>query len=322
VVVLQQLNYLAALARERHFARAAEACHVSQPTLSAGIRRLEQQLGVPLVQREHHFQGLTPEGERMLEWAHRILADCDGMQRDLVVMRDGLSGRLRLGAIPTALPAISLLTGPLRQRHQAITLFVESLSSREIERRLHESKLDAGLTYLDSEPLRGVRSLTLYRERYVFLARATGRYAKLATISWEDAATAPLCLLSPAMQNRRILDRNFHAVGAAPLPVVETNSIATLYAHVRDQRMYTVMAHTWLRLFGVPADMRAIPLTEPDISPAIGLVWLDRDPEPLLAKTLVATARRVPVEALLHDAVADILPGPVAAGEAAPVAAP
>jgi DNA-binding transcriptional LysR family regulator len=303
VVVLQHLTYLAALARERHFGRAAAACHVSQPTLSAGIRRLEQQLGVPLVQRAHRFQGLTPEGDRMLEWAHRMLVDHDGMRRDLVAMRDGLSGRLRLGAIPTALPVISLLTKPLRDRHPAITLSVESATSREIERGLQESELDAGLTYLENEPLHGVRSLALYRERYVFVARAEGRYATLESISWQDAAASPLCLLTPTMQNRRIIDRNFQSVGAAPQPVIETNSISTLYSHVRDQAMCTVMAHAWLHLFGMPPAMRAIPLTEPDTSQAIGLVWLERDPEPLLAQALIATARDAALEARLEEGV-------------------
>jgi DNA-binding transcriptional LysR family regulator len=259
------------------------------------------------VQREHHFQGLTPEGERMLEWAHRILADCDGMQRDLVAMRDGLTGRLRLGAIPTTLPSIALLTAPLRRRHEGVTLTVESLTSREIEKRLHEFELDVGLTYLENEPLRGVRSLALYRERYVFLTRAVGRYAAMETIAWEDAAAAPLCLLSRSMQNRRIVDRLFASVGTAPEPVLETNSIATLYSHVRDQQMHTVMAHTWLRLFGgVPAGMRAIPLVEPDASQQIGLVWLDRDPEPLLARALVNTARENRLEALLDHGVPHI----------------
>jgi DNA-binding transcriptional LysR family regulator len=301
LVVLQHLTYLAALARERHFSRAADACHVSQPTLSAGIRRLEQQLGVPLVQRAHHFQGLTPEGERMLEWAHRILADVDGMSRDLVAMREGLSGRLRLGAIPTALLTVSLLTSPLRRQHPAITLAVSSLSSREIERGLHESQLDAGLTYLDNEPLRGVRTLTLYRERYLFLARAPGPYAELESIPWREAAEVPLCLLSTDMQNRRIIDRTFREAGAAPQPVMETNSIMTLYTHVREQQMYTVMAHSWLHRFGVPPAMRAIPLTEPDASQAIGLVWLDRDPEPLLTRALIATARETPLVELIDE---------------------
>jgi tryptophan synthase beta chain len=75
---MRQLEYVTALARERHFGHAAAACHVSQPSLSAGIRSLEAELGVPIVIRGRRYAGLTPEGERVVAWAHRILADADG----------------------------------------------------------------------------------------------------------------------------------------------------------------------------------------------------------------------------------------------------
>ena len=74
-MVLRQLEYLAALAREKHFGRAADACHVSQPTLSAAIRLLEDDLGAPIVERGHRYVGLTPQGQVALEHAHRILAE-------------------------------------------------------------------------------------------------------------------------------------------------------------------------------------------------------------------------------------------------------
>jgi DNA-binding transcriptional LysR family regulator len=90
-MLIQHFRDLAAVAREGHFGRAAEACHVTQPTLSDGIRRLEEELGVALVRRGHRYEGLTPEGERTPSWAHRILADTDGMRMDVVAMREGLS---------------------------------------------------------------------------------------------------------------------------------------------------------------------------------------------------------------------------------------
>ena len=80
---LRHLTYLVALVREEHFGRAARACHVSQPTLSSGIRRLESEVGFPIVRRSQRYEGLTPEGERVLEWARRILADVDGLDDEL-----------------------------------------------------------------------------------------------------------------------------------------------------------------------------------------------------------------------------------------------
>jgi DNA-binding transcriptional LysR family regulator len=292
-VVLQHLSYLVALAREEHFGRAADACHVSQATLSEAIRRLEEEFGVPLVQRGNRYQGLTPEGERALVWAGRLLTDADGMRADLDAMRAGISGQLRLGAIPTSLPMVSLLTRPLRERHPTLRLLIRSLSSREIERGLHDAELDAGLTYLENEPLAGVRSRRVYDERYVLLAPSDSRWAAGPSVTWAEAASAPLCLLPLDMQNRRIVDGVFASVGQAPEPVLETNSISTLHAHVREARLCAVMADTWLYGFDVPAGMTAVPLTEPDERQAIGVVWLDRDPEPPLARALVALSAGV-----------------------------
>ncbi len=96
-MILRHLSYFVTLAREKHFARAAEACHISQPTLSAAIRKLEDDLQVRLVLR-----GLTAEGERVLTWAQQILNDYDGLQIDLTGLRSGLTGStgsLRLGSI-------------------------------------------------------------------------------------------------------------------------------------------------------------------------------------------------------------------------------
>ncbi len=113
----RQLEYLVVLDRERHFGRAADACHVTQPTLSAGIRALETSLGVPLVRRGHRFEGLTPEGERVLRWAQRIVADHRNLTADAERMRGDGVGVLRIGAIPTALPVIAHLTSPFLALH-------------------------------------------------------------------------------------------------------------------------------------------------------------------------------------------------------------
>jgi DNA-binding transcriptional LysR family regulator len=84
---IRQLLYLVALAREKHFTRAAQACHVTQPTLSGRIRQLEQELGVPIVERGQRFHGLTREGERVLKWAHVILDDWTSMQQEIEGLR-------------------------------------------------------------------------------------------------------------------------------------------------------------------------------------------------------------------------------------------
>ncbi|MDB5580840.1 MAG: LysR family transcriptional regulator [Bradyrhizobium sp.] len=91
-MLVRHLSYFVALARERHFARAAEACNVAQPTLSAAIRTLEEYLGVPLVVRSHRFVGLTPEGEKLLIWGRQILTDYQSLHDDHAGGRKGHGG--------------------------------------------------------------------------------------------------------------------------------------------------------------------------------------------------------------------------------------
>ena len=97
---LRQFQYLVALEQEKHFGRAAEKCHVSQPSLSSALKSLEEELGIPLILRQQKFQGFTEEGKRVVTWAKRLLADRSAMIEELSVMRSDLNGRLRIGATP------------------------------------------------------------------------------------------------------------------------------------------------------------------------------------------------------------------------------
>src|SRR3546814_9214961 len=98
-----QLAYFVTLSKERHFARPADASPITQPTLAAAIRKLEEGLGVPLVARGHRFTGLTPEGEKLLAWSRQILTDYQSLINDLAGARTGLVGELRFGVIPAAM---------------------------------------------------------------------------------------------------------------------------------------------------------------------------------------------------------------------------
>jgi DNA-binding transcriptional LysR family regulator len=97
---MRQLVYLVALDRHRHFARAAEACHVSQPALSAGLAELERELGITIIKRNRSFQGITPEGERVLAWAHQVLASLDGLKQEAALVRQVAGGHVSIGTIP------------------------------------------------------------------------------------------------------------------------------------------------------------------------------------------------------------------------------
>jgi DNA-binding transcriptional LysR family regulator len=295
-MIARYLEYIVALARERHFARAAAACHVTQPTLSTGIKQLEESLGVLIVERRQRFVGLTPEGERVLAWARRILADYRGLEQELTETREGLIGEVRIGGIPVGLPALGLLTARFAARHPRARFQIVSQTSREIQRGLDEFSIDVGVTYLDNDPLARVRTLELYREHYVLITHRSEDLGARKTVTWAEAASLPLCLLTPSMQNRRILDSYFHRAGADVRTVMETNSLVTLWSHVRFGSWSTVVPHTFLLMLGEPAHLVAIPLVEPQGSHTVGLVASSRDPLTPMTRAVLSFAAEVTLD--------------------------
>jgi len=289
-VAIQQLEYLVALARERHFGRAASACHVSQPTLSVAIRRLEHELDVVIVLRGQRFEGFTMEGQRVVTWAHRILAERNELLADVERMRGGLTVTARIGAVPTSVPASPLVTSRFLERYPGARVRIESMSSREIARRLAEFELDAGLTYLDAETPPGTKRVELYRERYVLVAPSAHPLMQHSEVRWTEAAELPLCALTTAMRNRRIIDANMAADGAQFSPVVEADTVGALYTHIKTLRLASVVAHTWLDAFGMPDGLAMRPMVEQGPGPAVGLIVLDREPNSLVAQALLEAA--------------------------------
>lgn len=290
--MFRKLVYLLALAKEQHFGRAAESCHVSQPTLSNAIRQLETELQVPIVERGQKFAGFTPEGHKVLEYARRIVAERDSLYQELDALAQGISGNMRIGAIPTALPVLPHLLARFSERFPKTRASIISLSSRDIQRELDAFALDAAVTYLDNEPLSNVRTVPLYSERYLLLAQRSlvGARDVHAGMPWREAAELPLCLLTTDMQNRRIADTAFRMAGHAVVPTIETNSIVSLYTTVRNRLCASIVPSQLLTLFPAHPDMIAIPLVEPNLSYVVGLVCADRDPAAPLAKALADTA--------------------------------
>jgi DNA-binding transcriptional LysR family regulator len=279
-MLLRHLQYLTALAQERHFARAAAACKVTQPTLSAGIKQLEEQLGLLVVQRGKRFEGLTSEGERVLAWAQRITADTESLEQEASRLRKGLVGRLSLGVVPAALPAVPILALPFARRHPGITLKVFSTTSIDIQAGLDDFRLDAGITYLDNEPLSHVRAIPLYREQYLLITPAGTPLAERGRVTWHEAASLPLCLLTPDMQNRRILNGYFAQAGVVAHPSLETNSVFTLCALVRSGYWSSVLPHGFLSMLSGAEGVAVVPLDGPAAAHTVGLVIPDRDPLP------------------------------------------
>jgi DNA-binding transcriptional LysR family regulator len=293
--MIDKLEFVLALAREQHFGRAAEACNVSQPTLSAGIKQLEDMFGVLLVQRGSRFQGFTPEGERVLEWARRIVADARAMRQEIDTLKRGLAGHVQIAAIPTALAMTAMLTTPYRAKHPNVRFTIVSRTSIQVLSMLENLEVDAGLTYVDNEPLGRVSTIPLYREEYRLLTSSSSDLGSRDEVTWEEVGKIPLCLLTPDMQNRRIIDGLLRSAGAAASPTLESNSMIVLFAHVRTGKWASIMPAKLAETLGLTENVRSIPIVEPAATHAIGLVGPDRDPTTPLIKALIAEAKQLAV---------------------------
>ncbi len=291
--MIDKLEMLLALAREQHFGRAAEACGVTQPTLSAGLKQLEEGFGVLLVQRQSRFIGFTPEGLRVLDWSRRIVGDYRAMRDEIRALKRGLAGHLRIAAVPTALPIVSTLTTPLHAAHPEVLFTILSRNSIEILTLLENLEVDAGLTYVDNEPLGRARAIPLYHERYCLLIGADRPLGDRKSVTWTEVASVPLCLLTPDMQNRRIIDRKLRDAGVEPSPTLQSNSMVLLFSHVRTGQWASVMPAVLAETMGLPEPIRAIPIEDVTPPPTIGLVYPHREPLTPLTAALVTEARRV-----------------------------
>jgi DNA-binding transcriptional LysR family regulator len=291
--MIDKLEFVIALAREQHFGRAAEACNVSQPTLSAGIKQLEDTFGVLLVQRGSRYHGLTQEGERVLEWARRIVADARAMRQEIDALKRGLTGHLQIAAIPTALAMTAMLTTPYRARHPDVRFTIVSRTSIEVLSMLENLEVDAGLTYVDNEPLGHVSTVPLYREEYRLLTSLTSELGNRDQVTWTELSNVPLCLLTPDMQNRRIIDGLLREAGAPPSPTLESDSMLVLFAHVRTGKWASIMPARLADFLGLTDSVRSIPIVGPAATHLIGLVVPDRQPTTPLIKALVSEARQL-----------------------------
>ncbi|OYY07401.1 MAG: LysR family transcriptional regulator [Rhizobiales bacterium 35-68-8] len=291
--MIDRLEFLIALARERHFGRAADVCGVSQPTLSSGLKQLEESLNTLLVVRGSRFEGFTVEGERALEWARRIVSDSRAMRQELDALKRGLTGEIKIAAIPTALPMVSGLTTPYRANHPNVSFTILSRTSIDVLKQIENLEVDAGLTYIDNEPLGRMSSVPLYREEYRFLTAADAPLGDRETVTWAEVGKVPLCLLTADMQNRRIIDQVLRSVGIETAPTLQSNSMVVLHSHVRTGRWASIMPAVLADNLGLTPAVRSIPIVEPVIGHTIGLVAPEREPMTPLVAALLTEGKKL-----------------------------
>jgi len=272
--LLDSMRYLVALAQHRHFGRAASACHITQPALSNALRALEADLGVAIVRRGRTYAGLTPEGERVLDSANRMLHEQELLHQDLHSAAGVPRGTLSIGAVPTTIPVAACFVAQLQARYPGIKPVLRSLSSPEIESGIEGLSLDLGLGYTE----RGAKfkAVPQYVEQYFLLRRSPDDKAKPlqfgSTVRWADAAKLPLCLLTPEMHNRSIVDGAFEVAGVAVQPAIETNSIVSIVLGVLDGQVSAIVPGALMTLVRGYPGLEALPLRDPDVRTPIGFM--------------------------------------------------
>ncbi len=285
-----KLEMFIALAREKHFGRAAESLNISQPTLSAGIKQLEDQLGVQLVYRGSRFGGLTPEGLSALAWAHRIVADVRQLHDEMRAKRHGLSGQIRLAVIPTAQTWAARLASSVTRRHPKVTFTILARNSREILQMLEAFEAEAGISYLDNEPLGRVDVTRLYTENYMLVCPPDSPVARQSRVTWPELDAMPLALLTPDMQHRRILNQIFVDHGVSPHTYMESNSIIALVAAVADGGCMALLPTDIARFLAHDKDLALVPLSHSHGRQGIGLILPQHEPRPPVIEALLKAA--------------------------------
>lgn len=276
--LLEAMRYLAALEQHRHFGRAAQACHITQPALSNAVRALELEFGVTIVRRGRQYEGLTLEGQKVLATAHRMLHDRETLRQELHALEVQPTGSLVVGAVPTAMPIAARFAAWMRERHPGVMPALRSLSSLEIESGIESLALDLAFGYGERATDRRTRIEVLpqYKEHYFLLRRRIGAAAtsrRVGTaVTWAEAADEPLCMLTPEMHNRTIIDAAFATAGVRPRPVIETNAVLPLVLAVLAGNVCSVMPGALVAVALQYPELEARPLVAPEVVTPIDLL--------------------------------------------------
>lgn len=273
-MTLTELRYIVALAREKHFGRAAEKCFVSQPTLSVAVKKLEEELGVVLFERGQSEVSVTPAGEPIVQQAERVLAEAARVKELAETAGDPLAGPLRLGAIFTIGPYLLPKLVPLiKQRAPKMPLMIQENFTRKLLEALKSGELDVAVLALPvQEP--GLVAQAVYDESFRVLVPATHPWAAYAATDVDALLSEPLLMLGRGNCFRdQVLDLCTRA-GAGGPQVLEGSSLETIRLMVASGVGVTVMPATAVDT--LPKDdplLRVLPFAGATPARRIGLVW-------------------------------------------------
>lgn len=278
MISLRELEFLASLARRKHFARAAEECGISQPAFSMRIRKLEEKLDTPIVKRGNRFLGFTAEGDALVRHARRIVDDVKIMEQEFRSAKGEVTGKLVLAVVPTAVIFAARAVKILRTRHPGVRVNIQTATSLAIQQGLENGLYEAGITYGEGVSRDLVRVEDLYQETYTLLVPVDLAPRHTGEVTWAEAAKVPLTLLEPGMQNRRILDKVFDDLGLFPDVYVETSGFIAAMVLASEGMSATVVPTHLVEALGQPVGTVALPLADPVLEKDMAIVTPLRDP--------------------------------------------
>jgi DNA-binding transcriptional LysR family regulator len=289
---IKHLHYLVALSKERNFGRAANVLGISQPALSQAVQQLERHFATSIVQRQQTgFQGFTRDGEDILAWARQAIGDHDRLVNEVGKEHESdLRGSLRLSLAPVTMSIVSLLTTPFADRYPNVTISITSRTLRQLEQDFRNFEVDVGISYLDAVEQPGLRPYFLYDESYYLLVPDGHYLSDRRSISWREVGELPLCLLARSLQNRIVLDKIFAQVGVTSKAIIETDCSLGLFAHMRSNKWLTVVPHSYFYLLGDWGYIRSIPIENPVVTSAIGILIQERNPIPSVIQAFLEIA--------------------------------
>lgn len=271
---LKQLRYLVALADHGHFGRAAEACFVTQSTLSSGIQELEALLGAPLAERTRRSVMLTPLGERMVKHAHDLLRMAEDMV-DLAHLQQGIhAGEIRLGVIPTIGPyVLPKALFRIKATFPELKVYLMEDQTARLLKQLRKGELDAVLLALPY-PIEGVDTEVIAEDRFVLACPPDHKLAKKSSISDDDLISEPLMLLADGHCLREHALSACHLEGRALMEGFEATSLLTLVQMVASGLGLTLLPQLAIDA-GLTAglDIALVPLDGDAPVRQIGLAW-------------------------------------------------
>ena len=300
-MLLTQLRYFEALARERHFGRAAASCFVTTSTLSEAIRKLEAELKVPLVNRGRStYRGLTPEGELVLSYARRIVTDHRALLEDLSARRGQLETTVRLGVIPAGLSRGTAVLEALCRENPGVSVdLVAGLRSEEILAKLQSAELDAGIIHPalgSAQSVTGLHVTDLGSVDFVLLAAEDLVPEDKTVMTGADLVDTPVAVLSPGMRAREEFDRAMADAGVPVAPAAEADSVEALRALAATGRWAAVVPADGTGgtgeaggiggAAGVGQRLRVRGLADPTVRVPVVLARLDTRPVSALATAL------------------------------------